>query len=502
MAIDGSQASAAGQGLVTWKFSAPSGVSITGWDAEATISTNVENYYAGIGLKGYPASAPVTGEPTTVGCGPGVGPRCYSQTLTLPRTVRPGATGGELVVGCSTSAPPLEACRGPISLSLVRNAVTFRDLDAPTGQAAGGTLLSSGPGAPVSGVVSASLNAGDFGSGVRKFIARVDGRVVGETPSQCEEPFRRATPCPPSLSAELAVDTRGVPDGTHALQVVAVDAAGTEGTVVDGQIVTANGGPVGPGTDANLRGAPNGSYAADDAVITAGWPETARLASKKRSVQRRCRKSRVYRRKHPIPCNGRAAAQSLGTVGFSAKKTNLVRGQLRTASGQPVVGATVSIVASSAGREQQVAAPVTDAAGGFTARIPVSQGSAIYAINWMARARDTVPTTSVALRRSVRASSTFSVARRARAGGRLTFSGRLLGQAGSQVGVPILIQVNAGSGWRAATTIQAKGDGKWRGRYSVPRQLRGTYRFRAAVKSTTRYPYAAGVTRSKRVAIR
>jgi hypothetical protein len=491
--IDGSGNQTVNSGSVEWQFRTPAESVIVDWNAEAAVSTTSPYTYIFLVLN--------NGGKWGVACGPGgTFNVCGTRTLTTQRD-RPaaGSTVARFAMQCQPQGSAT-TCEGPTTAALTRNILTLRDDTGPTGEVTG-TLVSSGFGSPIGGTATADFVASDSGAGVRRVEVRIDGSVVGATASQCDPPFTGASPCPGRVPGSVTADLSKVGAGTHSLQVVAIDAAGAEGVLKEAPVVVRNGEAVGPGGDGNLRGAPNGSYGADDGRITAWWPATGRAPSRSKAVQRKCKRSASYRRKNALRCSGRAPSRRL-SASFSSKRENLIRGRLTNAAGQPIAGATVSLVGTAAGRATEVARPVTDATGAFEAKTVVRTGSTQIAVTWAARAGDSIPAAATTLSRKVKAASTFRADRLARPGKRLSVSGRLLGQSGSQDGVPILIQISAGEGWRAATTVQARGDGRWRARYSVPRQLRGTYRLRAVVKPTSRYPYTTSATRSRPVTIR
>lgn len=410
-----------------------------------------------------------------------------------------------LAVVCAAPGVP---CDGLSSTLEVRDLVyTFRDTAPPGGTGKLDQLQPSPGGGPVQGVRVSSFSATDVGgSGVKRVELRAGNQLVARTPDQCAEPYRVSQPCSSGFVGELAVDTSLIPDGSHDLRLVAIDVAGNEDVLASGPTLIQNSSQVGPGSDPGLRGAVNGSYGADDARLSAWWPATARRPSKNKAVQKRCKASTAYRRRHKLACDGRPALTSL-RVGFSARKKNLVRGQLIAPDGQPVANARIDIVStpSSTGAASVAAgSATTDASGRFSASIPVMVGSAGYRVQWNARARDTQPAATAALKRAVRASSSLAVSpgRTVYRRQRLVFTGRLAGRTGTPKGTAVLLQVNAGNGWRALTTVRARASGRWTATYRVLPQLRGRYRFRAVIRPSAAYAYASGTTRAVTIRIR
>lgn len=425
-------------------------------------------------------------------------PRPWSGRWTVGEGGTPALPSIAMQLACNRAQ-----CNGGM-LHIQRLALTFRDSAAPQPGTISGALVSSKAGEPVNGAATVSVAGADTGSGVSHAEAVVDGAVVGRTSEQCAPPFTRQNPCPNRLQASLSVDTTKLSNGTHDLEVRLLDASGNAGTAWSGKLIVDNGAALGPGSDPNLRGAPAGSYGADDAVLKAWWPATGRAPSKKTSVRRAC-KRKSYARRHQLACKGRAPGRDL-TTNWSARKTNLIRGQLRTPSGDPVVGARVQLVSTpvaNGATSSAIAAVTTDERGAWVLKVPVSSGSAKYSAQWLAKARDNTATAAVDLRRAVRASTTIAVsARRIRRGKTLTIRGQLRSRDGVLEGNAIAIQAKPQNSWRAVTTVRTGADGRWTARYRIPTQLRGRYKFRATVQPAATYPYSRGASGSKIVTIR
>lgn len=488
-----------------WVLRPAAGLSIVRWEAHASATVNSPNTL--VSLVAANPGTPDADSPT------------QSQYYKQCGSVDPVAGGGDctnLVMAQTYQNAPTALtfsldcfpgdCPGTATGRLGENIVTFRDSSPPTDAGSNGPLFQSGFGAPVSGSTSVSAAANDLGSGVQSVAVQIDGQTVAQSPAQCAQPYTRMTPCPSTYTGNIAVDTTKIADGTHAVQLVGTDASGSGALLRSGTVVIGNGSAVGPGADPNLRGPSNGAYGADDAKIRAWWPATGRGASPKKAIVKHCKRSKSYRRAHAVLCNGKEPGTRL-TVGYSSKKSNLVRGRLMTPAGQPIAGATVQIVdapKATGAPATVIARPTTDATGSFSARIAVATGSANIAVNWLARARDTQPASSVSLLRNVRVKTTFhaSPKRRVRHGKTIEFSGRLTGKAGSAAGTAVVVQIDAGSGFREAITQRARANGIWIARYRVPKQLRGTYRFRALVQPSGSYPYAIGTSNKKAITVR
>lgn len=404
-----------------------------------------------------------------------------------------------LSAGISCAAPSGQTCTdGPISVNITRYVVRFRDLTTPVATLPiQGDLVSGGT---LTGTRSVQAPMKDTGSGVRTVRIYVDGNNVSEAPGRCAEPYTQAVPCPGEATVGAALDTRRLTDGMHQLRVAGVDAAGNEGVLWDAPVLVDNGGARGPGSDPAIRGDLNGTPALDDNRLSAWWPGTVRAPSKNKTTRKKCKRS-AYRAKHPVACNGRAAGKSL-RVTYSSARQSIIRGTLSTATGSPVRGAMVRLIATSAAagaQPREIGTATTNDTGRFEARIPRRDGSSTITVAWYARTRDTTPVGVQALRIRVAAQTSFrATARRIKVGRTVRFAGKLTGRAGTSQGSSVVMQAsNRGNNWRTAGTASVGSDGRWSFRYRVPRALRGTYRFRAVVQPSPNYPYGKRTSRSR-----
>ncbi len=493
---------AAGHSRVEWQLRWPSGIRPVYLRAQANrfLHAGTRAAEGGVGPYGVCGTS-WPGDPCPSG-------QVMSVAVDRPVSEAAGAPGQSIWVGVNCAGSVLNLCDGASgSVDVMLMEITWSDAQPPTGTANVDALVVSS-GGPVHGSRSIEYRAMDNeGSGVRRVEARIDGRPVAVAPEQCQPPYSSMRACPAGAIGRLTVDTAQIDDGTHRLEVVAVDVGGNEGILASASIVTQNREQVGPGSDPALRGNPNGSYEADDARLTAWWPATGRKPSKSRAVQRRCKRSARYRRTHAVACRGRAPGASL-RVGYSSRKSSVLRGRLVTPSGTGISGAALQLVATptATGAVTSVVQTVTtDGTGRFSARVPVATGSARYSVQWRSRSRDTMPAAAAAdLQRTVRASTTFAVKPRpvVYRRQRLEFSGRLRGRTGTRQGTAIVIQANAGKSWGSVKTVRARSNGRWSATFQVPRQLRGTYRFRAVVKPGASYAYATGSSAQRRVIVR
>lgn len=408
----------------------------------------------------------------------------------------------EFVLVCAANGG--NPCTGTASARLWGNAVTFRDPVAPTAFGTpSGTLLSSSPGNPLSGAVEVAAGAADTGSGIRHLTLEVDGQDVAKTLDLCQPPYDRQQPCPLQTTGTMRLDTTRVADGTHNAKIVGVDASGGRGILWGGQIIIGNDPTRGPGSDINVRGAANGQNASDDATLATWWPSTGRAPSRSKTVRRSCRRSKSYRRRYPVRCNGRSP-RGVITTAFSSKRTATIAGRLQTAAGQPIAGATVELVRvprATGIAPQSLGTITTDADGRWKASVPVAAGSATIAARYRARVRDTVTRDGQSILR-VKAATTLRVPKRGRRGRSITFRGNLRGTAGQRQGVAIPLQVYYRGRWRTFATPVTGTDGAWSYRYRFSRKAASRYRFRAHVTPNAVYPYAAGRSTVRTVRVR
>ncbi len=264
----------------------------------------------------------------------------------------------------------------------------------------------------------------------------------------------------PTLAGQL--DTTKWSDGEHQVRLLVDDAAGNVVVAAAGTVLIRNSDQVGPGSPLSLRGASNGVPETDAATLTVTWPSTARRASTRPSQVRRCR-SASYAAKHPLTCQGRAAAgQTEVRWSSTVRLTGAV--QLTAASGAPIAGAAIDLVAtplSDPGATQPVGQLTTDANGTRHVRRTAGEGSRTLEARWRARALDTRPAAVGTAVVTVRASTTLQAPRRVSGGATITFSGQLQSRAGNLAKVPVRLEVRDRGRWKTFTTATTGGDGQW-----------------------------------------
>ena len=243
-------------------------------------------------------------------------------------------------------------------------------LEQGSGPSASGVSGELASAAAVSGTSDVAFGASDPGSGVYEAVISLDGEVVQSTVldedgGRCRNvggtsdglaAFLYVQPCPPSLSADVGLDTTRFANGSHHLVVSVVDAAGNSATVLDRNITIANptsagsAGSAGAGSAAGAAGAgtgavgaANGTNASAQATLTAGW---------------------------------KGAKGSRLVSGYG--RTETIAGRLTAPGGVPIGGAQIEVLATPAytgARAVAMAGPHTAADGDFSLRIPAGASS-------------------------------------------------------------------------------------------------------------------------------
>jgi hypothetical protein len=328
---------------------------------------------------------------------------------------------------------------------------------APDGAITGGSLASPGTKA---GPASLSYTASDAQSGIQRVEALIGDAIVGaqdfsrnltlalaQQTGECT--YTGLAACPASQSRDVSVDTTAVPNGSYAVRLRIIDAAGNRKDVPGPLVTIANG---------SVPGAPNGAPASRSAKLTARFTTTSKRARR-------------------LPYRSRPA----------------IKGRLVNERKQPIAGATVAVLvrATHAGaRTEQVDTVRTTSNGTFAYRLrPGPSRRVTFA--YTAFADDAKPAASSALRTEVRAIVSLTAAPRSpRAGQLLTLSGRL--RLLPRAGVEVKIQPRQGRRWYTFGTVKTTKGGHFRWHYRFAPSKRGSsFAFRARVDSPI-YPFAAG----------
>lgn len=346
----------------------------------------------------------------------------------------------------------------------------------------------------LSGTTSVTFEASDAGSGIYQAIVEVDEKTVGSTVldsngGHCADvgqttdglpAFLYLQPCAALVSADVPLDTTSLSNGVHHVVVSVADAAGNRTVVIDRKVEVANtvpaatsstgaltqsvGGSTAQGGVSGLTAAasPNGSRATTQAVLTAHWGASAKTAI-------------------------------VGRWGHA----QTITGRLASATGVPISGATVEVMATPSAqgaRASALGAARTTANGSFSLRVSPHASSESLTIAYRAHAGDPVPAATSTLVLRVPASLTLHVTpRTSHAGGRIVFKGLLRGGHIPSSGKQIVLQARAPrAGWRTFEVLSTDRHGRYRAsyRFRLPGPIR--YRFRALSRQEADFPFASG----------
>lgn len=353
---------------------------------------------------------------------------------------------------------------------------------APHIEIAGGTLL--GPGEQ-RGTRTVSFKASDGESGVARTEVRLDGKLVGTRDftadvQHCQ--FADFHACSPAESGDIAVDTRGLADGTYVLEMRSFDAAGNSDIVEAPSRVAIKNAIDEPAGDSlvpvpPVPAPPVGKEDVKETVSTA--PVSVRLSA-------------------------RAGAQRSVRVAYG--KRIAVRGKLTDEAGRPLGNTDLHVLA----QNRMAAASLADkgtvrtrADGTFVYITPIGPSRMIrFAYRSTEGSRDYAATTDVTL--LVRASARLrATPKRVRNGRSVRFTGRLRGMPYPTTGKLVDLQAKVGSRWRTFAVVRADRNGHFAYRYRFTRTFQSlTYRFRARIRMETSYPYQTGSSNQVKVKVR
>jgi hypothetical protein len=326
--------------------------------------------------------------------------------------------------------------------------------------------LASAP--TVSGTSDVAFSASDPGSGVYEALFSVDGKLVqstvlNEDGGRCRNvggtsdglaAFLYVQPCPPSVSADVGLDTASLSNGQHHLVVSVIDAAGNAATVLDRNVTVAN--PLPPG-------GPNGTNASSQAALSVSWTATRseRLASRYGHVE-------------------------------------TILGRLTGADGVPIAAAQVNVLsrAEYAGAQTAAIAGVrTDANGRFTLRLPSDTASRTLSFQYSAQL-GSPPVVTKTLSLSVRAGVALSIApRTAHVASSIYFSGRLRGGPIPKGGKLVVLEARSPGGpWLEFNVIRSDARGRFHASYRFKFAGPARYQFRALCEAEADYPFATGAS--------
>jgi hypothetical protein len=387
--------------------------------------------------------------------------------------VPPGNLGAHLYLNASCGGAAEFKCKEGLAdpngyaaaVYLYAADIVLEQNAGPTASDVGGELASA---TTVRGTSAVTFSASDPASGVYEAVFSVDGQVVQTSPvndngGRCRDvgqtadgkpAFLYVQPCLASVSADAALDTARLTNGSHHLVVSVIDAAGNSAPVLDRQITVAN--PPPP----CAPGAQGGVGASAQATLSASWR------------------------------GGRSGDRILSRFG----RPQVIVGRLTGPAGAPIAGAVIDAVATpkySGGRPAPLAGPHTRTDGRFGIRLPGNLSSRTVCLAYRGAGGLIVSRT---LTLSVRAGIASQVAPRTVSVGRsVFFSGRLVGGPVPPDGKQLVLEARSpGSTWIQFKVIRTNPRGRFRANYRFRFTGPADYQFRVLSESESDYPFAAG----------
>jgi len=323
--------------------------------------------------------------------------------------------------------------------------VTLREDVAPSAGIVGGTLLQAGP---QGGVRSVEYTASDLQSGLMRFELLIDENVVASRDLAARCTYSDFAVCPDADRAALLVDTRAVPDGSHAVALRVSDAAGNQELIRPARAVQ-----IKNQDSPEAVGAPG---------ATSGSQLTARFkGSSKESIS--------------LSYSGRA----------------VIRGRLTTGSRDALGHAPIEIFE----RESRRGAPEVDLGslqtgndGQFSYTVAPRRPSRSLRFVY---AGDRVG--SRALKVRVRAASTLRASLR---GVTIRFRGRVISAPLPAAGKRVVLEGKApGFDWARFAAVRADSSGRFSGSYRIAVRRHGVrLQIRVIVPAQRNYPYLSYVS--------
>ena len=414
---------------------------------------------------------------------------------------------------------------GPFSfVDLQGAAVTLEDNTAPR-TTASGSLLAAGWRRQSDTV---TVNATD-NSGIKQLRLEAAGRAITTRPVACN--YTRPVPCRTSVTGTTLTGA-SIPDGTHTLRLVSVDAAGNPGVVqrqlqIDGTPPTATLQRArGKRIVLNLSDATSGVASAAVEVRRNSTKPYRTLKSslangKLRATMDRGSASRIDIRVtasdnagnvtqgNPTRLTATSAKVGRRFRGVHSGRVNIpfgrratLRGRLTLSAGQSLAGQT--IVATSAVRKKgavttAAGTAVTDRRGRFSLKVPAGP-SRTYRLVFAGSGGALATARGVSVR--VPASSTIRASRTRLSAGRVRFSGRLRtrGQPIPGRGLVLILQGFDNGKWHTFEDMRTNRKGRWRVSYAFTGRP-GTYPIRVRIRKQARFPFELGYSRALKIRV-
>jgi hypothetical protein len=489
----------------TWAFDAPTGEMIaaaTFWQAGDTLGGSNEHAYYVIYDAGFASTGtdtrlfnPCKASEACLRKGNPSDPLEAGNLVTAPENVL-GGSYLSLNASCGSAVLEIRCPSGAGDANGYAAMVELFAADIVLSQPEGPTVSSVGGGLAedptVEGTSDVAFHATDPGSGVYEALVQVDGQtlsheVLDEDGGRCRDvggsddgrpAFLYTQPCPAALSADVSLDTVGIPNGAHHLLVTVTDAAGNAATVLDREIVVENPPPPACGAGAPVAG----QGPPEPATLTARWRGTAGT-----SLRGPYGAARTVEGSLAGAADGASTASGAGGAG-----------------GDPILNAAVEVCelpAYSGARARLLAAPRTDSEGRWSLQLPRDLSSCELLIAYRRRPGDPLPAATRALTLTVPAVLRLRVAPRAAPSeGAIRFSGRLLGGPIPPGGKQLVLEARSPGGrWLEFHVIRTSPRGRLRFRYRFRLPGPAHYQFRVLCEREADFPFAAAASNVVRV---
>ncbi len=343
-------------------------------------------------------------------------------------------------------------------LSVQEFSLRVHDDEQPSLALSGGRLLLPGT---QSGTEDMTFSASAHASGIAQVNAYLGSTLVGSNAYQSTQcSYTQFDPCPRSVSDNLKVNTRWVPDGTYPLILEATDASGNTASVESGnQITVANGAsPAGAsqGTSASLRapGPPNGHNATTKAQLTYLSGRNGKITTKE----------------------GQATT---------------ISGRLTDQTGTSIPDATLEVLSQTVGSSTPFAVlghTSTNASGVYTFRVPPGP-SRVIRTGYRAFANDSGYDATADLTENVTATTSLHVTPKRIRGRTFTFLGEIHA-ANFPSGQEVEIQALVGRAWTHVIFARVTPNGRFKVHYRLKHLYHHvTFIFRALPVASPIWPY-------------
>jgi hypothetical protein len=244
-----------------WRFDAPAGTTLTHvrlW-RYAGKQTNDWELYTKLADGTKLSGSDCVRDPDEFFCIVG-GPGVMSNFAGLSTTSVRVGMACSFQTSCSTGGTLHDAWS-----TIYASVVTVDDPTPPTASGGIGTLFAGGF---VHGTVTAGVSSASDASGIRNFRVRSDGSVAATSADRSSCDFTRRKPCADISAPEsFSFDSAAIADGTHTVQVGAIDAAQNFTATRTEQVTVDNTAPAAPAATSAT------SLTTDATATTTSWAE-------------------------------------------------------------------------------------------------------------------------------------------------------------------------------------------------------------------------------------